>query len=116
MGKAVLGVLVAVVCWVGGASAASVPELKATPERNGNVRVRWSFASTAPRDTTTLELERSSDGTTFAPLTTVRRARKRQGWLDRVKGQGAFWYRARVVTDETATGWSVVVGTSATPG
>ncbi|HEV7735512.1 MAG TPA: CAP domain-containing protein [Candidatus Binatia bacterium] len=111
MRKAVLGVLVVFACCGGVALAASVPELKASVERNGNVRVRWSFDATATREATNVELERSADGKTFAPLTTVQRARKRAGWLDRVKGEGPYSYRARVVTDGDATAWSTVAST-----
>lgn len=111
MRKAVLGVLVVFACWSGVAAAASVPELKASVERNGNVRVRWSFDAAATREATSVELERSSDGKTFAALTTVQRARKRAGWLDRVKGTGPFWYRARVVTGAETSAWSAVAST-----
>ncbi len=114
MRKAVLGVLVVFACWGGLASAAAVPELRASVERNGNVRVRWSFDTTATREATSVELERSGDGKTFAALTTVQRARKRAGWLDRVKGEGPFWYRARVVTDGAPTAWSAVASTGKT--
>jgi uncharacterized protein YkwD len=113
MRKAVLGV-VAVLCWVGVASAVSVPELKATVERNGNVRVKWSFDGSAVRETTEVEIQRSADGKSFAPLVTVKRARKKQNYLDRVKGAGPFAYRARVVTPDGTTGWSVVSSTGDT--
>lgn len=116
MRKAVLGVVVAVVCWAGVASAVSVPELRATVERKGNVRLRWRFTGDVERATTTVEIERSGDGTTFAPLVTIRRARKRQGWLDRVQGGGPYAYRARVVTPGEITGWSAVVATGALGG
>ncbi len=116
MRKAVLGV-VAVLCWVGVASAVSVPALKATVERNGNVRVKWSFDGSAVRETTSVEIERSSDGTSFAPLVTLKRARKRANWVDRVQGAGPYSYRARVMTPAETTGWSAVASTgTATPG
>lgn len=115
MRKAVLGVA-AVLCWVGIASAVSVPALKATVERNGNVRVKWSFEGSAVRETTSVEIERSSDGQTFASLVTVKRARKRSNWLDRVQGIGPYAYRARVVTPDQTTGWSAVASTGATSG
>lgn len=115
MRKAVLGV-VAVLCWVGVASAVSVPALKATVERNGNVRVKWSFNGSAVRDTTSVELERSTDGKTFAPLVTLKRARKKANWVDRVQGVGPYSYRARVVTTEETTGWSPVASTGETSG
>jgi uncharacterized protein YkwD len=110
MRKAVLGV-VAVLCWVGVASAVSVPALKATVERNGNVRVKWSFDGSAVRETTSVELERSSDGKAFAPLVVLKRARKRANWVDRVQGAGPYSYRARVVTPDETTGWSAVAST-----
>ncbi len=113
-------VVVGVICAGVANGAPSVPDLQAAREKKKDaVRVKWAWSGDAKRTTTVLELERSTDGEHYAALTDVERARKRASYVDKSSGAGAYWYRARVIADGVASGWSApaaVAGTSTPSG
>jgi len=116
----VLGV-VAAVALAGSALAVDTPDLTATALDDGVIKVAWKYKGKTKRKTTVVDIERGSDGSTFAPLVSVQKARRRHFVKDEPSTPGRWWYRARVRNDVETTAWSKpasvdVEGPDAPPG
>jgi hypothetical protein len=103
-----------VLAWGAAAHAGSAPALHARAETDG-VHLRWSYGSPSTPAATLMHLERSADGTSFAPLVTVQNPHRRQTWVDDAPG-GTWWYRARVEADADVSAWSKTVSVAVTGG
>lgn len=117
--------LLLLVSMIGHASAAVplAPELVLGDGGDGAVLIQWRYRGRTQRRSTTLEIERSGNGSSFSPLASVDRPSKRprrgDGVTDPAPGTGTWWYRGRLVTADGTTSWgeavSITLGDTSEP-